>query len=243
MSSSASKEEIKAGVVLLCRYTSSRLPGKIMMEVDGKPMIQIIVERISHVVPVSSICVATSEDPTDDIIQEWCKSRGITCFRGSLDNVSMRFMNAFSMMGWDYAARINGDNLFVEMNALKRLLDIAKENRYDFLCNTHKKTYPQGMSVEVVRTDFYKQSYSSFQSPEDFEHVTYYFHHQDAGEAYYLYNEDCPEIAKVKFAVDEKKDLDLCKLIYSNFTSSHLSYTVCEIASIYNSLKKEGEIQ
>ena len=84
---------MKIGFVIICRYNSSRLPGKILMEINGKSILQYIIERLSLVVPENNIVVATSEEKTDNPIAEYCIKNKINVFRGSLDNVALRFLN------------------------------------------------------------------------------------------------------------------------------------------------------
>jgi len=230
---------IRVGVVLLCRYSSSRLPGKIFREIEGKPIIDYIIERILSVVPQQDFCVATSEEKTDDAIAAYCEKRGIYVFRGSLKDVASRFIQAASSQGWDYAVRINGDNLFVETDVLKHLIGLARTGQYDFLTNTHHKTFPQGMSVEVVNTQFFRQAYSQFSQPEDFEHVTFFLHHHEVGKYFFYDNETCPEAIGLKFAIDEEKDLELGRSIIAAMKDSHLKYKMKEIVQLYKQLRNE----
>lgn len=230
---------MKVGVILLCRFSSSRLPGKIMREIGGRPIIDYIVERILTVVDKEHFTIATSDDVTDDRIEEYCKRNNLNCFRGSLSNVSKRFLECALHFNWDYALRINGDNFFVETDVMKHFIDVSATGQYDFLSNTHNKTFPQGMSVESVRVSYYKDAFRKFSSEEDFEHVTYYMHHLPAGNFYYYDNTTVPGAGKLKFAIDEQKDFDLCARIFSRFTKPHVHYKMKEIIDIYKSLDNE----
>lgn len=230
---------MKTGVVLLCRYSSSRLPGKIFKQIEGRPLIDYIVERILEVVTPADLVIATSTDPSDDQIAAYCLQHGLGVYRGSLTNVAERFMNAAQKNNWDYAVRINGDNLFVEMDTMRQMINLANTGEYDFLSNTHDKTFPQGMSVEIVKMDFYKKVYGLFASSEDFEHVTYYLHKNPVGHFYFLKNTTVPGAGDLKFAIDEQKDFDLGQQIFSRFTSPHINYGMKAIIEIYNQLKNE----
>ncbi|NCT75334.1 MAG: hypothetical protein GXC78_12425 [Chitinophagaceae bacterium] len=230
---------MKIGVVLLCRFSSSRLPGKIFKQIEGRPLIDYIVERILNVVSLGNLVIATSTDPSDDQIAAYCLQHGFEVYRGSLANVAERFMNAAQKKEWDYAVRINGDNLFVEMDTMRQMINLARTGEYDFLSNTHEKTFPQGMSVEVVKMDFYKKVYDLFSCAEDFEHVTYYLHRNPVGRFYFLKNTTVPGAGSLKFAIDEQKDFDLGQQIFSRFKGPHINYGMKAIIEIYNQLKNE----
>lgn len=223
---------------MLCRYSSSRLPGKIMRHICGRPIIDYIVERITSVVSPLNMCVATSTDASDDIIEDYCREKGLNCYRGSLTDVAKRFLDAALANGWDYAVRINGDNFFVETNVLKHLMGKAITGQFDFLSNTHGKTFPQGMSVEIVKTSFYAEAYRRFSRPEDFEHVTIYLHKNGIGNYYFYDNETCPRAVGLKFAIDEEKDFMLCESLFKAMQGSHLAYNMKEIVGLYEELAK-----
>jgi|SRR6218665_17396 len=227
------------GVVLLCRYSSSRLPGKIFMDIEGQPVISYIFERILSVVDKQNFCVATSVEPADDSIAGYCRSQNVRVFRGSLQNVADRFLQAALTANWDYAVRINGDNLFVETDVMRHLMQLAASGQYDFLSNTHNKTFPQGMSVEIVNTAFFRKAYKNFRVPEDFEHITYFFHNNKAGRFFYYDNESCPEARGLKFAIDEQKDLDLCRQLMASMKASHLQYKMKEIVQLYKTIQHD----
>jgi spore coat polysaccharide biosynthesis protein SpsF len=105
---------MRIGIIVLCRYSSSRLPGKILLPLYGKPILEYILEKITSVVPKDSVVVCTSDLKTDDSISTYCTDKGYNCFRGSLDNVAQRFLNCADHYQFDYIVRINGDNLFLD---------------------------------------------------------------------------------------------------------------------------------
>ncbi len=233
------KSEVTIGVVLLCRYSSTRLPGKIFREIKGKPIIEYIVERILSSVDRSHFIIATSKEKSDDKIEEYCLHNNLNCYRGSLEDVAGRFLEAGTLMGWDYAVRINGDNLFVATDVLKVLMREAKLNKFDFITNTHGKTFPQGMSVEIVRMGFFRNAYKLFKTNDDFEHVTFYLHRNKIGEYLFWDNTEYPEAGQLKFAIDEQKDFDLCSRIFDRFTRPQVEYMMPQILDIYKKIINE----
>ncbi len=199
------------GVVILCRYNSSRLPGKILIEIEGKPILQHILDAISSLTP--NFVVATSEESTDDPIAHYCEQNDIACFRGNLPNVAKRFMDAAAFRGFDYAVRINGDNLFVNMEVLEAMLQLDDIQNFDLLTNVPGRTYPFGMSVEMVKMDFYQKHYQHFNNAHR-EHVTLYFYdNPDIGQRLEIKNNTVSDASGLNLAIDTSEDLERAKFI------------------------------
>lgn len=199
------------GVVILCRYNSSRLPGKILLELKGKPILQHIVEAVDSLTP--DYVVATSTEPTDAPIAEYCQKNNIPCFRGSLLNVAKRFKDAAEAFSFDYATRINGDNLFVNMEVLKNFLTIENFDDFDFLTNVPGRTFPFGMSVEMVNMNFYNKHFSHFSERQQ-EHVTLYFYdNPETGKRLEVKNEKVKNASGLNLAIDTPADFKRAEYI------------------------------
>ncbi len=224
----------KTGIIILCRFNSTRLPGKILKEIDGQPVLQHIVNKITKVVPKENIIIATSEEKTDIPIVDYCKQKGLNYYRGSLNNVSLRFLEAAQKYNLDFAVRINGDNFFVNYPLLDEMINIATNNNYDFVSNVKGRTFPKGMSIEIVKTQFYKQMYSQFSSEGDFEHVTIYLYNNDEKipDKKYIYNNSVPEAAGIQLSIDTKEDFDRTIYIYNNLKDKD-SFDLNEIYKLY----------
>ena len=140
----------KIGIILLARYSSKRLPGKSLMEINGKKLIENINDNIKHNFPNLSLIVATSTDKTDDKIETFCNNSFIRCFRGDLNNVSERFLNCATKYNLDYAIRLNGDNLFLEPFLLNEMINKIYSGNFDFISNVPERSYPYGLSIEIL---------------------------------------------------------------------------------------------
>ena len=112
--------KVKVGIVITCRYNSNRLPGKVLMKIEGKEVLGYINERLLHVTSAKDIIVATSTEQGDDLIVDFCKSHGIKYFRGHKDDVAQRILECAVKHNFDYFVRICGDNIFIDY----QLLDI-----------------------------------------------------------------------------------------------------------------------
>jgi spore coat polysaccharide biosynthesis protein SpsF len=223
----------KFGAIILSRYNSSRLPGKALMQIQGKEILQIIVERLAVVVPLDHIVIATSKEETDDPIAEFASKRGYNCFRGSLQNVAERFFEAANQYNFEYAARINGDNVFVDTEVLAEMINQTAFD-YDFITNVHKRTYPKGMSIEIVKLSSYKACLAAISAHEKYyEHVTSYWYENLPERVFFQYNVAFPEAGGLQFALDTKEDFDKISNIFKDFTESHLNYNLKKILPIF----------
>jgi spore coat polysaccharide biosynthesis protein SpsF len=224
------------GIVILSRFSSNRLPGKALMEINGKPILKYILERLEQVVPSNKIIIATSSEKSDDAIEVFSKNLGIACFRGSLDNVAERFFKAAEAQKWDYAVRINGDNIFLDTAVLKHMISIADVGQYDFISNVKERTFPKGMSVEIVRMSFYKSVLHKIINDKELrEHVTLYLYGLSDTKHYYYMNTLLPESAGLQMALDTKEDFERTTKIINAFELPHYNYNLVEI---FNTWKK-----
>lgn len=229
------------GIQIICRYNSSRLPGKILKEINGKPILQYIVERVESAVGRNKVVISTSIEETDDPIIGYCKTNKLKFYRGSLNNVAERFLNCALENHFDYTVRINGDNIFVDTHLLKEMVEIAETGHYDFISNVKNRTFPKGMSIEIVNTEYYKKRFALFRSANDFEHVTINLYENEEIDKYcYVFNNICPEAAGLQFALDTSNDFSKVQSIVNQFDGSHLKYGLKEIYYIYESIRKQG---
>lgn len=232
---------MKVGIILLCRYSSSRLPGKILREIHGKPLIAYILERVAVAAGGAPVVVATSVDPSDDRIADYCRDHDVACFRGDLANVAKRFLDCATAHGFDYAVRVNGDNVFAEIDILAETIDAAKTGEYDFLTNTKNKTFPAGMNVECVRVEFFRRAYALYSAPDDFEHIfPYLLRHPELGRYRDRFNEAVPGVGGLQLAVDDARDFELASRMIAAMDRPHTDYRLPEIIGLYRAVSERA---
>lgn len=204
---------MRIGTLFVCRYNSSRLPGKILKPLGELPILQHIYNKLALVVPKDTIYVTTSVESTDDIIEEYCKEHNINCYRGSLENLANRFLSAGKDLGFDFITRINGDAPFINMNMYANMLVACRTDKYDFITNVDKRTFPVGMSAETLRTSFYDSIQDRIQAdPFFYEHVTSFLYaNPEIGKRHNIYNTRYPELTEMRLAVDTQEDYDFAQ--------------------------------
>ena len=231
----------KIGISILSRYSSKRLYGKALIKINGKKLLSHIIDKINYDIPNIQTCITTSIDNTDDIIIDFCKRNNYNYFRGSLENVADRILKCGIENKWDYIIRINGDNLFIDTSTLKNLISIAHDNDYDFITNLPGRTFPFGMSIEIIKTTFLKKVMDKFDI-SDREHVTsWLYKNESVGSRYVLQNHHYPSLSNVKLSIDSQEDLVLAEKIFSFFPNKksieiqdlNFIYKYCKIENTY----------
>lgn len=194
--------------------TSTRLPGKVMKEVLGKPLLQIQLERLKHVRNVDEIIVATTINDTDRPIVELCKSLSIPIFRGSEEDVLERYYQAAVAYEVDIVIRITSDCPVIDPRVVEQVIDfyLSRQGSVDYVSNTLVRTFPRGMDTEVLSRQVLEQAYRSATKASEREHVTLYIYSHS--ELYrignYPYYQDA---SHHRWTVDTIEDFELIKRI------------------------------
>lgn len=172
--------------IIQSRMSSNRLPGKMMIDLLGKSVISRVIERVLLSEKITKIVVATSIQRNDDIIESFCKEKGIEFFRGDLDNVSDRFYKVLMIQDAKSFVRINGDSPLIDPKIIDFAIDKFNGSDYDIITNVFPRTFPKGQSVEAVRTDAFIRLIDSGLNSAQKEHVTKKFY--DSPENYKILN-------------------------------------------------------
>ena len=219
------------GAIIICRYNSTRLPGKILKKINGKEILLHIYHRLQQIDNLN-ISVATSIEETDEPIANFCNEHSIPCYRGSLSNVSERFLHAAQNLNLDYALRVNGDNLFIDIDTMRDMINLAQRNVYDFISNVKGRSYPYGMSIEVLKISFYQSIFHNLNTDYYKEHVTIYlYENEKIGAFLFIYNTKVKQAQGLKIAIDTPEDFEKAVDISSKIDLSN--YNLKEIAQAY----------
>lgn len=226
--------ENKTGIVILSRFSSSRLPGKALLKIKGKPVLSYIIEKVEQVVSNERIIVATSTEASDNAIVEFAEGYGVSCYRGSLENVAKRFYEASRNLECQYACRINGDNIFLDIHVLQQMLEKAQTGEYDFLSNVKDRTFPKGMSVEIVNLNYYRKLLPEINANAYYrEHVMVYLYDTlEKRRHFYLKNTAMPDAGGLQLALDTPEDFNRASWIIDNIDIPHYQISMRELLKI-----------
>jgi len=199
-------------VCIVCRTSSKRFPAKILYRLNGERIISIIHRRISRIVKDEDIFVLTSLDKSDDFLVDYCEDNHINYFRGSLVSVSTRLKEFSIAIDSDYLIRINGDNLFTDLDLLNRIIELSKTDKFDFISNVKGRTYPSGLSIESIRTRFLQNTKEFYEGASN-EHVTSWIYNSlDKVNGYYI--ESNLQFENLSLALDRIEDLVFLEKLY-----------------------------
>lgn len=166
-----------ATAIIQARMSSKRLPNKVMKIINNKPLITHVYERVKRSKKIKTIIVACSKSKTDDPLVKLCKIKKYKFFRGSLNNVLHRFVQASKKYNLKYFVRINGDSPCIDPAIIDKAIRLYENKRCDLVTNVYPRSYPAGISVEVInsRIIYDVEKYKKI-TEKNKEHVTSYFY-------------------------------------------------------------------
>lgn len=230
---------MRIGIIVLCRYNSRRLPGKVLKEIAGRSVLGHIMDRLQRGAGAYPIVVATSNEPDDDAVARFCRYSCIPCFRGSLENVSERFTACADFYRFDYAVRINADNIFTDPDVMKAMLAIAETDQFDFISNVPGRTFPYGMSVEIVRTSYFRSTLQ-YQNARHQEHVTsWLYEHEEYGRRFVYTNRVCPQAQGMQLALDSEEDFLRISKVITEMEAHPASYSLREVIKRMSGVERD----
>ena len=196
-------------------------------------MLQFLVERLNTVFDRSKLLVATSTRIEDDKIESFCEQLNIQCYRGSLNDVSRRFLEATNLKQAKAFARINGDSPLIDPYIVKKALDIYINGSYDLVTNAFPRTYPVGQSTEVINSKTFNDIYKLMSTKDHFEHVTNYFYENSS--SYKIKNfQKKKNLSHFKFAVDTNEDFKNFHKIIAKMDKPHINYDLNDLIKLHD---------
>jgi spore coat polysaccharide biosynthesis protein SpsF len=199
---------LKIGAVILSRLDSERLPGKAMLDVAGRPLLGHIIAFCRKIQGIDTIAIATPDRLVDEPLSNFAKMNRITCIRGSLDNVAERFLCAMEALNLDAAVRVNGDSPLNNPSLISDGIQRFKGGSFDLVSNVPKRTYPYGMSVEVVGRNAMRHACAAMTDLKHQEHVTKYFYDNQDEFNISIMTSGEPQYSEVQLAIDTREDFD-----------------------------------
>ena len=231
---------MKINASIEARMTSSRLPGKVLMPIGGKPALEVLIERVKKSKKIDKIIVATTTNKEDDPVVELCEELGISYFRGSEENVFERVLKTHQTYDSDIIVELTGDCPLLDPVLIDEAIQCFLENSYDYVSNCIDFTYPLGMAVEVFSLKSLEDINKTTLSEEDKEHVSVRFF---TSEKYKAFNIKAPEelyMPTLSVTLDTKADYEMITKVYDNF--GHNDFSLNEIVEFVKKNPKLLEI-
>lgn len=203
--------------IVQARTTSSRLPGKVLLPVKGKPMLVRQLERVCRAESLDEVVVATSTDSTDDDIEAVADALGIRVVRGPLDDVLARYVLAADVTDAEVTVRITADCPLISPYVIDQVVGTFHFSDFDYVSNTLTPTYPDGLDVEVTTAQVLRRVSQLSDDKAEREHVTLGVYRRP--EEFALGNFVDPsgfDRSTLRWTVDEAEDLEFVRTIYAH---------------------------
>jgi spore coat polysaccharide biosynthesis protein SpsF len=198
------------------RMSSSRLPGKHLKPILGQPMARRLLERLKRCQKVDAVCLATSAEPPDDVLEEIAGTEGVACYRGSLDDVLGRLIGAAQSLDADIVADITGDCPLIDPGIVDAAVTRYLTGGCDYLTNVlDVLSFPIGFDVQLYSAGLLREVSRLTSDPYDRGNVSPFIYRNP--QRYRLLNLRAPENLdrpRYRLCVDYQEDLDLVREIY-----------------------------
>jgi spore coat polysaccharide biosynthesis protein SpsF len=215
-------------VILQARMSSSRLPGKVMMRINGRPMIYWQIQRILKASKINDLVIATSNDSTDDSLVEFLRENSFFVHRGSMNNVLSRFVEIASKSPSDAYVRLTGDCPLVMPNLIDEMVDDFYERNVEYLSNTLVPTFPDGLDIEIFNDGALQKLSRLNLTNEELEHVTYGIHSRPGIFQVSNYMGQADHSSE-RWTVDYQEDFDFIKEVYEAFSGREAEFSYEEV--------------
>lgn len=215
------------------RMTSTRLPGKVLKPACGKPMLELMVERLRRVPSLDGIVIATTVNATDDPVEALARRLGVGVHRGSEEDVLRRVLDAALTHKIDVIVETTGDCPLIDPDAVEACIAEYKCAGVDYVANVLERTYPVGMDTQVFATDILVDVARRTDDIADHEHVSLYIYRHP--EIYSLKNLEAPAaLARPDLALtlDTPEDYALITAVFEALYPADPSFTLADILAL-----------
>lgn len=215
---------MKTVVIIQARLGSSRLPGKVLLDLAGEPMLAHAVARCRRARAIDEVVVATPAGPANQPLADLCASRGWPLFQGSEDDVLDRYHGAAVAAGADTVVRVTSDCPLIEPEVIDLIVEAFREKGVDYASNTiGPRTFPRGLDVEVMSFHALERAWREDANPAWREHVTpFIYRNPNQFTLHAVVNEI--DLSHLRWTVDTPEDMALIQRIYSHFGHNRFSW-------------------
>ncbi len=208
---------MKIVAIIQARMGSTRLPGKVLADLNGHPMLALLLTRIGASPLLNEIVVAIPEGVDDDILADWLQVNGIRYFRGNTEDVLGRFYKCAAQCQADIVVRVTADDPLKDPKIIDYAIQcILDDPSLDYVSNTLFPTYPEGLDIEVFKLTVLKQAYLNADLSSEREHVTpYIWKNRNLFKTHNFENDR--NLSAWRWTVDKPEDLLFVRSIMSKF--------------------------
>ena len=229
--------------IIQARIGSSRLPGKVMLPLAGKPLILRMYERVSFSKNVGNIVVAITTDQSDDDLYKLLKQNNIETFRGSPHDLLDRHFQVAKKFKADNVIKIPSDCPLIDPKIIDDVISFYMENtdNFDFVSNLHPPTFPDGNDVEIMSFKSFENAWINAKKDFEREHTTPYIweNPEKFRIGNYKWNNGLDYSMKLRFTIDYKEDYEFIKTVYDELYDKNNQFGLDDILEL---LKRKPDI-
>ena len=219
---------MKNVLIIQARMASSRLPGKVLLPLKGKPMLQWVVERASHSKIIDCCMVATTTDSSDDAIEQWCNENRVRVYRGSQFDVLDRYYQAAVSVNADNIIRVTADCPLIDPYLIDELFGLYIKEQADFAANRlpppWHRTYPIGLDTEIVSMKMLKTAWENATEKYEREHVMPWFY-DTPGRCRIYIRDHSVDYGMHRWTVDTHEDYQMMQALFEKIDPHNASWT------------------
>ena len=236
---------MKINLIIQARTGSTRLPGKILKIIEDKCVLQHVIDRCSKSIYINKIIVATTTNPNDDIIEDYCLKQNIDCFRGSENNVLDRYYNTALHHECDIIVRVTSDCPLIDVNIIDNMICYFKEKKLYFLQPQYSSRgkngstggFPDGTNPQIFTFKLLEETYKNAYSDFDLEHVCPYMICNYSTDEFKIINIDFYkniDFTTLHLSLDTQSDYELICKIFNILYKNDNYFSIYDVLKILN---------
>ncbi len=222
---------MKIVAIIQARMGSTRLPGKTMMKILGKPIIQHVIDRVKKSRLINKVWLITTVNKEDDALVKWAENNYVKYYRGGVEDVLDSYYQTALLAGADAVVRITGDCPLIDSKIIDKVVVEYLKGNADYVCNRRPPTFPDGLDTEIFSLAALKKDWTEARLKSDREHVTtYVWRHPNLFKLKSITHS--PDLSKHRWTLDTKKDFSFIKKIICECAKRNLEGNTEDILNI-----------
>jgi len=234
---------MKIGAIIQARMGSTRLPEKVMKNLQGKTVLEHVIERVRQSKLIDEIIIATTTHDRDDVIESEALRCGVKVFRGSEDDVLSRYYYAAKENNLDVVVRITSDCPLIDPKVLDEIIDYYNTGNLDIVSNggsdVLNRTYPRGLDTEVFSFKILEYAFNHAKENYQREHVTPYIY--ESSDCVYYYKNDI-NYSKYRWTLDTEEDFKLISEVYKHLYHGSHDFYLSDIVKLFENIPELYDI-
>lgn len=234
---------MKIGAIIQARMGSTRLPEKVMKNLQGKTVLEHVIERVKQSKLIDEIIIATTTHERDAVIESEALRCGVKVFRGSEEDVLARYYYTAKANKLDVVVRITSDCPLIDSIVLDEIIDFYQKNNYDIVSNAgsdlSNRTYPRGLDTEIFSFNLLENAFNHAKEKYKREHVTPFIYENSTNVFYYKNSVD---YSKYRWTLDTDEDFELISEVYKYLYHGVHDFYLSDIVKLFENMPELYDI-